>query len=244
MSGGLTQAQGLSALSSILKLSACAIPFVIAPTGTMANNGAITLGTALSSTLASCYLNLPANAIQAGSAAGWYYAQMVSATVGTVFNNTYVSGLPTIPANPTPFVSVGPGAYAGVITAVVGPQITVPAGAMGPNGVLRLTVLWNLLNNADAKTSLVTLGGTTVSTTNMASVGSVQTLIEVYNRASQAVNVAIAAGNITGLGGSAAAANQMAVNTAQAQTLAIGATMSTATDYLELSGFCAEILPG
>lgn len=221
-----------------------ATPFIIAPTGTMANNGAITLGTALSTTLASCYLNLPANAIQAGSAAGWYYAAMSSASVGQVFNNTYVSGTPTIPAAPVAFVSTGPGAYTGVTSAIVGPSLSIPGGTLGPNGVLRVTSLWNLLNNADAKTSLITFGGTTISNCSLASVGSLQTQTLLYNRGSSAINASIAAGNVTGLGGSAGVVNQTAINTAAAQTLALGATMATATDYIELSGYLVEVLQG
>src|SRR6185369_17004034 len=42
------------------------IPIIIAPTGTMANNGAVTLGTALGTTYANCYLVVPAGAIAAG----------------------------------------------------------------------------------------------------------------------------------------------------------------------------------
>src|SRR5437667_3823845 len=76
--------RGSAPASIVQKLAAAAIKMVVAPTGTMANNGAITLGTALPSTYANCYLLLPAGAIAAGSAAGWYFAQMSSTTAGVV----------------------------------------------------------------------------------------------------------------------------------------------------------------
>lgn len=79
-----------------LTLDVDVIPVAIAPTGTMANNGAITLGTALNATYPQIYLCLPASAIVAGSAVGCYYAVMSSATAGTVYNNplfTTVSAL-------------------------------------------------------------------------------------------------------------------------------------------------------
>ena len=96
------------------------VPVFVPSSGIMANNGAITLTTALDTTYANCYLYLPANAIEAGSAAGLYFAQMSSTTVGTVYNNTYTSGKHAIPSSPTAFVTTGPGAY----TQTTGSDIT------------------------------------------------------------------------------------------------------------------------
>jgi hypothetical protein len=226
------------------KIAAGAIPFIIAPTGSMANNGAITLGTALPTTYANAWINLPANAIQTGSAAGWYFGQMSSASLGTVFNNTYTTGPTTPPANPTPFVSTGPGAYTGVTAAVTGPQITLPAAAMGPNGILRLFTLWATLNNVDAKTLTVTLGGSTILNAGLASLASAQVLSVLYNRGNAAANVSMPAPNSAGLGTASAALLYSAINTALAQTLAITGQLGVATDYLVMEAFLAEVIPG
>lgn len=237
--------RAVGAGAAVQKLAACAIPFVVGtPTGSMANNGAITLGTALPATYASCYLNLPANAIQAGSAAGWYFAQMSSTTVGTVFNNTYTTGLPTIPVSPTAFVSTGPGAFTGVVTAVTGPQITIPAGALGPNGALRTTTLWSALNNANAKTVIASLGGIQILNGGIASAGAAQVLSMLYNRGSAAINIAMPPANTTGLGTAGASLSQLAINTALAQTLAISGQLAVATDFLVLEAFMLEVSPG
>src|SRR5579859_1785192 len=112
-------------LQQTLKYTANGIPFIVANTGTMGNNGALTLGTALPSTYANAYVYLPANAISAGSAAGWYFCQFSSTTVGTVFNNTYSSGTPQIPAALVSFATTGPGAYTGVTTQITGPNFTI-----------------------------------------------------------------------------------------------------------------------
>lgn len=226
-----------------LILAKSGIPFIIAPTGTMANNGAITLGTALAIAYPSCYLNLPANAISAGSTAGWYYATMSSATLGTVFNNTYTSGLPTIPASPTAFATTGPGAYTGVTTAVTGQQITLPANSLGINGILRITTLWGFPNNANTKSGTVAVGGTNFMNASLANVAMAQVLTIIYNCGSQSVNAAFPAANPSGIGAPANAINETTVNFANSQTIAIGATIGTATDFMIMHGFLIEVLP-
>lgn len=226
------------------KLGGSAIPFVIAPTGSMANNGAITLGTALGTTYAACYLNLPANAISAGSGAGWYYTVMSSPTVGQVFNNTYTTGAPSIPASPTAFATTGPGAYTGVTSQVSGPQLTIPAGVPGANGALRITTLWSALNNAGAKTVLCAIASINVLNASAASVGSLQAQSLVYNRGVQNSNIALPAANQSGLGTAGGNATATAINFAVATTLVIAATIATATDFLVLEAYLIEVLTG
>ena len=68
------------------------IPFVLLSSGTMGNNGAISLlSGAVATAYPNAYVYLPALAIAAtgpGSAAGWYYAVFSSTTALTVYNNT------------------------------------------------------------------------------------------------------------------------------------------------------------
>lgn len=142
---------GAEAKAGILRL-----PMISAPTGTMANNGAITLGTALDATYANCYLYLPANAISAGSAVGWYYAEMSSATAGIVYNNTYSSGEPSVPSSPTAFVTTGPGAYTGETTEH-GVVFTIPILQAGVR--LRALIYHKNNNSAGTKTPRIRLNG-------------------------------------------------------------------------------------
>lgn len=143
-----------------------AVPFIIANTGTMANNGALTLGTALPTAYPNAYVFLPANAIFAGSAAGWYYTQFSSTTVGVVFNNLYVAGSqPSLLPQPNlvPFVATGPGAYTGVTTAQTGPSFNLNSNMLGGNGgLLRLTVMESVNNTAGTKTLAALINGVTV----------------------------------------------------------------------------------
>jgi len=142
------------------------VPFIVANTGTVAANGAITLGTALPTTYANAYMFLPAGAAFAGSVAGWYYVQMSSTTVGVIFNNLYAAGtqpvlLPTASLNP--IVAAGPGAYTGSTASNIGPSFNLNSNMLGGNGgVARLTVVQSVNNSAGAKTVAVTINAVTV----------------------------------------------------------------------------------
>lgn len=231
--------------SNITKLAASAIPFIIAPTGTMGNNGAITLGTALPTTYANCYLNLPAGAIAAsgpGSAAGWYFCQMSSATVGTVFNNVYTTGIPTIPASPAAFATTGPGAYTGVTTAVTGPTISVPGLAMGANGVLETLVSFSFPNNANNKTLNTLFGVTTIlSFTRTTAVSEAQ---NVYIQNRGVSNSQITSNGPVPTANSGSQWSVFNVDTTTAQNLAFGGQLATATDFLVIERFLIEVMPG
>lgn len=230
---------------SPIKVFQTAIPFIIAPTGTMGNNGAITLGTALSATYPACYLYLPANAIVAGSAAGWYYTVMSSTTVGQVFNAKYnsalISGQPYIPANPIAFATTGPGAYTGVTTAVTGPSFTIPAAMMGPNGLLEVTAMFGYKNSAGNKTCAVTLGSGTAFTVTGTTTAAALALLTIQNQGSASAQVV----NQTGtLGTNATAQTYLTQNTNNALTMSMTGQLAAATDYIVMDGISAVVTPG
>jgi hypothetical protein len=226
------------------RIAASAIPFIIAPTGSMAANGAITLGTALPNTYGNAFIYLPANAIQTGSAAGWYFARFSSPTVGQVFNNTYASGTPTIPATPTAFVSTGPGAYTGVTTAVTGQQVSVPGNTLGPNGVLRYGVTWSYLSNANIKTLGLSFGGTSLFSTGptTTSANSIQRVLR--NRGVTNAQVSDGATGFAGTGTSVGLPTLAAIDTTTAQTFAVTGQLAVATDYIVMDAVLLEALYG
>src|SRR5271170_2586658 len=78
---GLVQSNGTSWISGIhYPLLQSAVPVIIAPSGTMANNCAFTLSTALDATYQSAFIQLPTNAIYTGSSPALPYASMSSTT--------------------------------------------------------------------------------------------------------------------------------------------------------------------
>jgi hypothetical protein len=144
------------------------IPFIIPSSGSMGDNGALTVTTTLTFIYPKAYVYLPASAIVAGSAAGWYYTVFGSATVGQVFNNLYdpaVGGEPTVPASPTAFVTTGPGAYTQDVAAGrQGPSFTLSAGTLSASGRLWFEFGARCNNTANAK-SVSLRQSTTVLTT-------------------------------------------------------------------------------
>jgi hypothetical protein len=212
----------------------------------MGNNGAISALTALPFTYPNCYLWLPTNAINAGSAAGWYYAQMSSATAGTVFNNTYTTGKPAIPASPTAFVTTGPGAFTGDTGEEFGPTITLPGNALGPNGRIRSFTLWSVNNNANAKTPRLRFSGNAGTAYQQPSLASVQSgLLE-----TEICNAGVTGSQKgqdsarTGPGVSGSVLTTSAVDTTANSTLVISMQKATATDNIILESFIFELFYG
>lgn len=147
-------------------LDKCCVPIGIAPTGTMAANGAVTLGTALNTTYSGgIWLYLPSGAAYAGSVARFFWTVMSSTTVGTVYDNTYTPGTnsPDIPASPTAIVAAGPGAFTGVTASVTAFQASLSGGTLGKNGSIEEFHVASFNNSAGSKIFTAKLGASTFS---------------------------------------------------------------------------------
>jgi len=128
------------------------IPLIYPSSGTMGNNGALTMTTALDRTYVAAYYYMPASAISTGRAAGWYYGVGSSATAVTLYNNVYTSGTPNIPGTPTAFVTTGPGAYTQTTsTNIQGYTLAVPGNSIGPNGSVDVEMIFSYPSTAGTK---------------------------------------------------------------------------------------------
>lgn len=219
------------------------VPLVSVATGTMANNGAMTVGTALPITYPNAYFFMPAGSIAAGvpASASWVFGQCSSGTACTLFNNIYTSGIPTAPASPTAFTTTGPGAFTGD-TAEEFAQYTLPANAMGANGVLRFTIANSETNNADSKTFRVRwsgTGGTVFIAQAPASVGNAGFVCTISNTATNANISACQASN--GAGPSTFNITGTIDSTAST-TIAVSVQKGTATDNAILMPPLIEVL--
>lgn len=213
------------------------LPIFIAPTGTMANNGAITLGTALNTTYANAYVHLPAGAIAAGVPASpdFYFVQMSSSTLGTVFNNTMsanldANGVAQIPAAPVAFSTTGPGAYTGVTGAVTVLTISVAASTLGTNGALDFDGTLAFNTSATNKLTTLAFGGSSLYSANLASTATLRLYGQSRNRDSASVQ------SFTGYGVTSSntvivgAGTYGTVNTGSSANLTVALTHATATD--------------
>ena len=134
VTGGITS---VSPAGIPFVLLQCGVPIGIAPSGTMAANGEVTLGTALNATYSGgIWLYYPSGAVYSGSAAGFFWTVMSSTTLGTVYNNIYVPGTNAfdIPASPTAISAAGPGAFTGVTSNVTALSFSLPGGLLGNHG--------------------------------------------------------------------------------------------------------------
>lgn len=125
--------------------------------------------------------------------------------------------------------------------------VNVAAGALGINGSLRITTLWSVNNDADAKTGRIRLGGiagTQIMALNMASTATYQLMHIVRNRGaanSQVFQVVTAASNFTSSSGVVGTAS---VDTAVSQDLVISGQLASAADTITLEAYTVELVPG
>jgi len=233
-----------SVASSVNVVSQSGIPFIIPSSGTMGNNGAVTLTTALAAVYPDCYLYLPANAIRSGSASGWYYSSMSSTTAGTVYNNTYSDGTPTVPKTKTSVSSTGPGAYTQTTGSVQMQTASIPGTLMGGNGRARIESSWSFPNNANNKTPSISFGGSTVFSVAQTTSAFLMLKRDVVNRGTQGRQVTAPATFLGGSGTSTTAPAYLAIDTSKAVTVAFTGQLAAATDYLIHEAYTLEVLPG
>jgi hypothetical protein len=118
----------------VFDLASWGVPFIYVSSGSIGNNGALSGITALPTTYSGgAWVYYPAAAIEAGSAAGWYWTVFSSTTAGTIYNSTYTSGVPAA-GTATAFATTGPGAFVSTTAEVAGPTIPIPANQLGANG--------------------------------------------------------------------------------------------------------------
>lgn len=221
------------------------IPFIKASSGTMGNNGAVSAMTALPRTFSGgAYLYLPASAISAGSAAGWYWFVASSTTAGTVYNSTYTSGVPR-PGTTTAFVTTGPGAFTGTTGAITAVSVTVPANMMGLTGRTNIEFAYSFNNTAGNKVNSMSFGGTncfTVTSTTQASLSGRCSMTNrgLTNRQVIESLYTSASGGTIG----AVSATEATVATTGNVTVAFTFNVAVATDHSILEAYTVRVTPG
>jgi|HubBroStandDraft_2_1064218.scaffolds.fasta_scaffold180231_1 hypothetical protein len=230
-----------------IKLFQTNVPMLIAATGSIGNNGALTLTTALPTGFMNgpTYQWFPAGAIVSASLAGWYYTLMSSTTVGVIYNNTYTSGLPVIPsaAALVPFVTTGPGAYTGSTSAEIALSFPLPGNMMGPNGVLEIGFVAGFNPSTNNKTVTVKAGASTIFSLVEATTGvkSYQGLVQWGNQGQTGAQVY----GVNGQPGTSTSAQvYTAIDTTSLQTITVNLTAAVATDWISIDSFSAIVTPG
>lgn len=120
--------------------------------------------------------------------------------------------------------------------------ITLPGGAMGINGGVRIHTLWSMTNNANNKTQKVKFGGTSILFYTLTSVAGNQTLTIYRNRGAANSQVGLA-NSSTGIGNTSSAPTTSSIDTSADVTILITGQLATGTDTLTLEAYSVEVLP-
>lgn len=136
----------------------------------------------------------------------------------------------------------------GTLSETVLASVNVPAGAMGPNGILRITTDWSYTNSANNKTLRARLGGLSgtafdviVPTTNAYQ----RRQCEIRNRNAQNVQLAPPSAFATGgWGTSTASVVTGAIDTSLSQTLVITGQLANIGETITLQAYLVELAHG
>ena len=159
------------------------------------------------------------------------------------------------PANvPAPLYAVGqwyqlassssPASVTGTYAETALATVTIPANAMGPNGMIRVSALWSCTNNANAKEFIVRFGGAAGTKYLDVIMSGYPGFIDIdriiANRNAANSQVGKAANSSTGIAGAAAVTSS--VDTTAATTLILAAANANLSDTTTLESYTVEIM--
>lgn len=124
--------------------------------------------------------------------------------------------------------------------------ITIPAGAMGRNGSVRITSVWSYTNSANAKTIATKFGGTSYAVVSPTTTADNRIQTQIFNRNATNSQIGNHFQNQGGWGSSASALVTSAIDTTAAVniTLTCNWAGAVAAETITLEAYCVEIMPG
>ena len=149
---------------------------------------------------------------------------------------------------PAPWQILGASAVATSVTGTLSETtlatVTIPGGAIGANGVVRVTMLWTYTNNANNKIwrlRLNGIGGTAiVGITRTTSAGDLDQRI-IWNRNSQSSQVAFSSSTTPAFTNTAGAPLTAAIDTSTARDLVFTGNLANIADSITLESYLVEI---
>jgi hypothetical protein len=191
------------------------------------------------------------NLRKAGGATALGPGDIVSGGIYTLVYDGTNFQVPEIPARNSWQVLASSGvqsSHTGTTTQTTLATVTVPAGAMGPNGRLRITFAYSFTNSANNKIFQVRFNGAAgtavyarTETTNQSHRGQV----EIANR--NAANSQVYGGGLLGSGGWGSvntAIGTMAIDTASARDIAFTGELANAAESIAIESYLVELFYG
>jgi hypothetical protein len=222
------------------------VAVALAPNGTVATNGIVTLVTALPRIYSSgIWLRFPAGAVVGGSA-GLYWCDMTSTTVGQVYTNFTDALSPFTPSIPVGILTNAIGSNSSytqtVNTNIVLASVTNPPGSLGNNGQMRINEEFSYNLAAGAKSLPLYLNTASLLTSPRSTTGGHDTFTcRLKNNGIQSSNTfsVYSESSATGTIATVATAQDLSLSS----TIYFNANIDTATNYMILESFSLEILP-
>jgi len=146
-----------------------------------------------------------------------------------------------LPASGVLKQSAVPASVTGTLSETTLATIAIPAGAMGANGMLRITALWSFTNSANNKTLKGVLAASQFMNQVFTTSTSIRTQTMITNRgaANSQVGHAASAGAFSG---STSAVVTSAIDTTQAQNFTLTGTLANTGETITLEGYTVELL--
>jgi len=139
--------------------------------------------------------------------------------------------------------SAVPASVTGTLSETTLATIAIPAGAMGVNGLVRVTADFSNTNSANSKIFTVRLGGQSFYSATVTTTAVFGCQARAMNRG--ALNSQIGGVQTVGSGGfgsTSTASASLSVDTSQAQNLTITGTLTNTSETITLAAYTVEIL--
>jgi hypothetical protein len=120
--------------------------------------------------------------------------------------------------------------------------VTVPGGAMGANGMLRITSLWSHTNSANAKTPRVEFGGTEYYGTAVTATATTRMYRTIANRNSAGLQVGGPSPGTFDWGSTSDGLTTSSVDTSADQDLVFSGELANSGDTIMLESYVVELL--
>ncbi|MBR8161982.1 hypothetical protein KDW98_12495 [Burkholderia vietnamiensis] len=137
--------------------------------------------------------------------------------------------------------SAAPASVTGTTSPTTLASVNIPAGAMGANGALMITMRWSSTNNANTKTTTVKLGSASTYAPSFAGSAGAGETMWIENRNSQSSQLWTPS-TVSVSGTTSTAVGTSSIDTSQAQTLSIIGTLANASDTLTLESYNVELI--
>jgi|SRR5215203_3192018 len=121
--------------------------------------------------------------------------------------------------------------------------VTIPGGAMGKNGLVRITAMWTFINSANNKVTRIRFGGQSLSGLTHTTTSLYREMKDIANRNAENSQIgtpaAIGGG---GFGTSTAAKVETTVDTSAAVNITFTATLTLDTESITLESYLVELI--